>query len=462
MSDEREINLIDLLAEMLRHWKGAVVFLIIGAVAFGTYSYIKSSDAVNKSTDNQVVEKQDREIQGLNTEKLSTLEKIAVEQALINDESYVQAKEYEESTLYMQFDSANIPAVKVSFSIEASADIAYEAEQAYEVSFSKTELSKMISDKLHIDENVTDFITFTSPKSLSEKGARFFSIACVYPREEDCGLIGDTIEEYVRNLSDKMQDTIGTHTINVVDVIIASSEDVWYLSKQQEIVKDTIKKKQDLLTSLDGLNETQLSIFYGNGNSEFAEHNTGSVSIKKTIIIAVLFAFLYLFIWVIKYLFDQCIKSSDDMKQLIGSPQLGKIVEAKEPKFFVDRWIYKLKYRRERIFPIDKAIELIAANISVNAKNREKSAVTIVGCSLENKASEYCSKLAEGLKDTYKIDANVLDDIVYNQKALETLADAKSVVLVETVGSTMYSDLAKEVQAIRQLDIEILGGVIVD
>ena len=40
--EEREIDLLDMIADILSHWRGLVVALVIGAVLMGGLSYVKS------------------------------------------------------------------------------------------------------------------------------------------------------------------------------------------------------------------------------------------------------------------------------------------------------------------------------------------------------------------------------------------------------------------------------------
>ena len=40
--EEREIDLLDMIADILSHWRGLLVALIIGAVLMGGFSYVKS------------------------------------------------------------------------------------------------------------------------------------------------------------------------------------------------------------------------------------------------------------------------------------------------------------------------------------------------------------------------------------------------------------------------------------
>lgn len=44
--EEREIDLLDMIADILSHWKGILVALLIGAVLMGGLSYVKSYRSV--------------------------------------------------------------------------------------------------------------------------------------------------------------------------------------------------------------------------------------------------------------------------------------------------------------------------------------------------------------------------------------------------------------------------------
>lgn len=316
MTEERETDLIDLLAEVLKHWKGALVFLLVGAIAFGTYSYMRSASE----------------------EEINTTERKAVDIALEYENLYFQAKE--------QSDIESV-----------------------------IELNKVILDSI---------------KGFNDAQLQYFA------------------ENSVSDLW----------------------KDIYAASATENM-----------------------------SNQELKAHK---ISVKMTVIGAVVLCFLYLLMWFIKYIFDKCIKSSDDMNQLVGTPNLGKIVTVKEPHCFIDKALFKLKHHGERVFDVDKAVELLATNISVILNRKDFTRIAIVGSNLETKAIDYCDKIATILEDSCHIETSVLNDVVYNQQALETLGQTESVVLVETVGSSTYSDLAKEVQAIKQLDIEILGGIIVE
>ena len=320
MLEEREIDLIDLIADVLKHWKGAILWMLIGAICLGAYSYSRP----------------------------------------------VTVEEEEEELAY-----ADIKAV----------DVALEYEELCLQAQAENDMEAVIA----LDRAVIDCIrTFTDEQM-------------VY---------------FVDN----------------------SKSDLW----KGEIPELEDDKEEDNVVPERG------------------------VSKKLVLLGAVAFCMMYFFLWAVIYVLDSHVKASDDMLSLVNVPQLGRITTVKEPGFIIDKLLFRLKHHGQRIFTADKSVELLASNIAVNAKKKDITSITIVGCDLEKKSNEYCMQLADSLKNNHQVDANVLDDIVYNQEAVESLGASKSVVIVETVGNTLYSDLDKEVKLIQQLDIAVLGGVIVE
>ena len=51
--EEREIDLLDMIADILSHWKGLLVALIIGAVLMGGFSYVKSYQNVQSTVEEE-------------------------------------------------------------------------------------------------------------------------------------------------------------------------------------------------------------------------------------------------------------------------------------------------------------------------------------------------------------------------------------------------------------------------
>ena len=314
MTDEREIDLLELIAEVLKHWKGMILFMLIGAIAVGVFDYAK----------------------GPKVDEMTYAEKKAVDIALEYEKLYVEAKDNGDA--------------------------------------------------------------------------------------ENLVLLNKTVIDLVNSFNDKQLEYFNDNSIS----------ELWKETKQ-----DIIKKEEE-------------------------DNITIGISPKMVVIGAVAFAFIYCMIWALKYIFDGNIKISDDLHQLINADLIGNIITVKEPSFIIDKLIYRLKHHGDKVLPVEDSLELIASVISVNAKNGEINEVAFAGCELKKKAYEYCEKLAAILKDSHGLDSKIIGDIVYNKDDVETLADEKGIVLIETAGASAYSDIQREMQLINQLSINVIGGVIIE
>ena len=326
MTDEREIDLLELIAEVLKHWKGMMLFMLIGAIAVGVFGYAKAN---------------------YNSEKKRTEE-----------------------------------AVEMTYAEKKAVDIALEYEKLY------------VETKDNGDA-------------------------------ENLVLLNKAVIDLVNSFNDKQLEYFNNNSIS----------ELWKGSEQ-----DIIKKEEVVLE----------------------DNTTSGISPKMVVIGAVAFAFIYCMIWALKYIFDGNIKISDDLHQLIKVDLIGNIITVKEPSFVLDKLIYRLKHHGGKVLPVEDSLELIASVISVNAKNGGVNEVAFAGCELKKKAYEYCERLAAILKDSHGLDSKIIGDIVYSKDDVETLADEKSIVLIETAGASAYSDIQKEMQLINQLSINVIGGVIVE
>ena len=255
-------------------------------------------------------------------------------------------------------------------------------------------------------------------------------------------------------------------------------EKLYVEAKDNDDAENLILLNRTVIDLVKSFNDMQLEYFNDNSISELwketkqdiikeevvlEDNTTSGISPKMVVIGAVVFAFIYCMIWALKYIFDGNIKISDDLHQLINADLIGSVITVKEPSFVIDKLIYRLKHHAVgKVLPVEDSLELIASVISVNAKNGEINEVAFAGCELKKKAYEYCEKLVAILKDSHGLDSKIIGDIVYNKDDVETLADEKGIVLIETAGASAYSDIQREMQLINQLSINVIGGVIIE
>ena len=90
MTDEREIDLLELIAEVLKHWKGMILFMLIGAIAVGVFNYAKGPKVV----------------------EMTYAEKKAVDIALEYEKLYVEAKNNDDAENLILLNRTVIDLVK--------------------------------------------------------------------------------------------------------------------------------------------------------------------------------------------------------------------------------------------------------------------------------------------------------------------------------------------------------------
>lgn len=120
--EEREIDLIDMLADILAHWRSLLAAVLAGAVLMGAFSYVKSYQNVkNEQATAATAEKEvSRE------EKVKQLEEslgddlvAAVESVIVSEYEYELKEMYYKNSLYMQLDPLNIVQKELVYQIQS-------------------------------------------------------------------------------------------------------------------------------------------------------------------------------------------------------------------------------------------------------------------------------------------------------------------------------------------------------
>ena len=118
--EEREIDLLDMIADILSHWRGLLAALIIGAILMGGLSYVKSYRNVQRiqSVEQEVLNRQSVDNQIAQLEQQLTPTQALTVQALIEQEkANARQKAYLENSLSMQLDPEQIAERDLIYSI---------------------------------------------------------------------------------------------------------------------------------------------------------------------------------------------------------------------------------------------------------------------------------------------------------------------------------------------------------
>lgn len=125
--EEREIDLLDMIADILSHWRGLVVALVIGAVLMGGLSYVKSYQNIQNIQNAQPIEEEttldaatvEKQLMQLE-ETLEESQKAAVLTTMDDEREYIWKENYAENSVYMQLDPFNIAQRQLVYQIRTT------------------------------------------------------------------------------------------------------------------------------------------------------------------------------------------------------------------------------------------------------------------------------------------------------------------------------------------------------
>ena len=219
------------------------------------------------------------------------------------------------------------------------------------------------------------------------------------------------------------------------------------------------QKYYDLLTWEDRIEEEEIKP--KEATEELATVATPSVSKKYILLRAILFAFGYVVVLAFAYIFDSKLRASDELQNLYHIPQIGVIVKDSEKEFIVDKWIDVLRHYGKRKFSVEQSMELAFAAVKIAAVKNGLDSICLMGCNLSAGAGNVCENLKVALEKE-GITVTILDNVLYNAEMMEKVDAVSGVVLVEKAGSTLYNEIANELELLKRQEITVLGGIIVE
>lgn len=512
---EREIGLIDLLVEILSRWRVLVVCMLIGGILMGGLSFVRSyrtaeaQKAQIAEMEKKLQEKKEQLEAGQQEEdtkgNLATKEYLQEQltevqknniNTVLDEESFIEEQEaYYDSSILMQLDALNISQVKLTFLVTSNDE---ERSNSIELIY-----EDMISGGLFqwIADNSAEDI---SPAALGEliaisrssraliSGSDSFSVIVVHATEEQCKELAQAVVTYITQQQEQVRKELGSHDIVVVNEAYSQMVDTTLMDKQRGVKKNITTWKSDVANKKAAFAEEEWKYYnfvtmgkvqgtpeeyeredsVSDGQQTTQESTTldmpvvtpPSVSIKYVILGMLLLAFVYVFYVFVIYIINNKLRAEDDISRLYRVPQLGKIPQtcAKKKVFsFVDNWILRIRDRGKRKFSEEEAKGLAAVAVKISAKREALDTVYCIGCNIKDKASEVSDKIQNVLKEE-SIDMAVLNNVLYNQEAMEQLQGAKGAFLLEKAGETLYDEIAKELELLRRQGIKVLGVVVVE
>ena len=503
---EREIDLIDILWKIAFAWRQCLIVAVICAILLPGFMYIRGLRGYNASMAQKVQqqtsavtltkeEQREKALSGLTEDEAE-----AVESALLLTEDYEAAVAYVDAAPAMQIDPYNEEAVVIEYYIDydrasdengviaSSLVSAYDnlitegiVAQAVTASEETSYLAPYIQDLVNVD--------LTS-------GGNVITVIVIAPdsafRDRIAAAVTDTFNINRENIAQ----VIGSHSISVLGEHYVNRIDSDLLSLQSDAKSRVTKGKTDLdtakkalsdkqktaLTSLlaidkadaasdtpEGGEEVQTSDGTAEGqttgassdNQDAAETTTASkpsFSLKYAAVGFLAGIILVAIVIVLIDIFSKKLNYETELKDIFGVDTYAVFRREKNYKG-IDAWLYNLRYKNRRILTEDEAIRSLVTNISLLMKGRERTLLFMTGTKINAMDEKIKADIIASLKDS-GIEVEVGDNVCFDNDSLVKADETGVVLITEQLAGSSIEDIAHELTAFREHDIEVVGGVI--
>lgn len=495
---EREISLVDIIFEILLKWRMIIVFMVIGGLLLGGYSYLQSA----RTIENTKVLSDAEALIGLEN-KLTVEQKACVKAAL----GYANYDKYYNESLLMQIDGNNTPTTELIFKIIAPDEKTENAlvrvyEQLFDTGVSSwlvqegmdtaeaaktneliiTENEALVTvNEYFVTENqvlITENVDTNYSAQAHTKKNDAFCIKVVHVDEDRCKELAKLTVEYVFAQKKNLEKLYGTHEVALVSETYATVVNEDLLSSQRAVVMNVYNSITyvDKLKSAFSSEQKQYYDLLKNGvNTDDIEKGTvGPTAVAVThspvlsttyvILGMFLLAFLYVFYVFAAYILNNKLCVNDSLTDLFGIVQFGVVPKKEKRKKifgFIDKGILALRNRNKRTFTREEAEEIVAVATKIAVKKSEGKEVCLVGCDVKKQTNDTCKNI-KFILEKEDIKVKILDNVLYNAEEMEKLENVSCAVLVEKVGFTMYDEVQKELELLERYNINVLGGILAE
>lgn len=487
--EEREIDLLDLIADILAHWRSVLIAMIVGAVLLGVFGYVKSYKEFQNTQNEQVTVSNTNDT--TREEKIKRMKEslgdnllAGVDSVIVWENKYDLKEIYYKNSLYMQLDPLHVVQKELVYQIQSEDNsggskfgIVYgnviNNIGLYDWIEQQTGMDAAYVGEL-ISADVKSGMTIADGTQVLLSDSNCVKIVIMQKDEESCENLADAVKEYLAMQQENLSQEIGNHELILLSETMGTVMNTGVLNSQTAYRDEISSLKATIAATKAGFTEEQKQYYnlLTQNDSEIVDTTQDaaaesvtvqkpSISIKYVVLGAVIFAFVYAMILCLMYIFNGKLRASDELQNLYQIPQMGLIVKESKKKLLPDQWVDNLRNHGKRKFTPAQSMELAVAAVKIAAVKNGLDHVCLMGCNLTEGADNVCESIKQALEKE-QIAVTILDNVLYNAEAMEKLENEKGVVLVEKAGSTLYNEVAKEIELLTRQDIAVLGGIVVE
>lgn len=436
---EDTINLKDLFFYVVKQWKKILIGALIGLLIGCGFSVFKMYESTPENVLKRLNNLDDSEINENNILQYADYNAI-----------YEKEIEYSKKSILMNLNSNSVYSGELSFSYSALDKDIKNIENYYDglLDNNINLLVKLFDNKYeasYVKELIDfDFVTDNSNSiktSSDVHSSGNLKIKVIGESEDFVQIILNKLYELIQEANNETLKNYSFVTANEDKNSIVFGYNYDVLKKQT----DKINARQSLLNSLTNAksklssNELLYYSYYYDYDDAFANYQLG-FSKKWPVLFAVGLAVVVAGVYFLLYLFDDHIKSFDEIKDRYKLPLLGTLkVTDKEYKNVIDKFINDLDKKE------------------YNNLDYIKSSIKL----LDNKSIMLCNEYDELNKEFDRLDSriDVSGTLNNDTKSLDKLKKADGVILVSKLWESKNSDIQRQIDIVNNAGKKIVGVI---
>lgn len=488
----REIDLLDMIADVLSHWRGLIVALVLGAVLLGGFSYTRSFRTVQITQQQEPVVQDEATVQTQLTQLEQSLDdksRVAVLTVVDDEKEYDLKKTYSENSIYMQLNPLQTVQTELIYQVQ-TADVNKDGQLGalYTSLLNNVGLYDWVAQQTGIEAGyVGELISAETVSSLTIQSktdklqqemsldTNCVKVSILQLDAEACQKLAEAVEDYISEEQKQLNNELGQHALVLVSETTGSVMNKDLMDEQIKCRNEIASLQSTIATAKADFTEEQKQYYElltweeaekleqpsQNATAEENPVPTPAVSKKYVLLGAVLFAFVYVVVICMAYISNTKLRLSDELQSIYGIPQIGLVIRESGRKVFLDKWVDSLRHYGKRKFTAEQSMELAFAAIKIAAVKNGLNNICFMGCNMSAGADKVCENLKAALEKE-QISVSVLDNVLYDAEAMAKMSAMQGAVLVEKAGSTLYNEVVSELELLKRQDITVLGGIIVE
>lgn len=502
--EEITVEIRSLLHHICKKWRLVLVWMIFGAVLADAAAVAKNIRNVKnwekqvkaeatEGTETTELEEENALRAGLTQKEVQEVENAAASYLAYVKSGNRQLAYYDESIL-MKLDANKVPTLTLQYYVDNGYKAEYPVAEAVDNAVdignalgnyaSSDNVCSQISEKLDWNKEsvyIKELITFVCEEHT-------LTITVVAPETEDCKTMGEIVKAQIRAAEQELQQVYGEFEAKLAleENMVTASQ--MLMTQQTTQLTNMYSSKSDFRTSISSFTEEQKNYYNAIINNAFVQDETPSLDPAaevwetdeteepveteesaptvqyihlKYIVLGILAGAFLCVCWIcVTYIGSGLLRTPKDIKEGFDLQVIGTVHSSDQnPGNPIDgliEWIFRKKGPR---FSREEQLHMAAAAIRIGARKAEMNKLYITSAANDEATEQLREELA-ALLEKQQVRVQTGAPIVYDPESLECMSACDGLVLVESVGYSLYRDILTEKQLSEGSHVPIIGAVV--